>query len=63
LEAGLTLIPDACYLNGTPDSEILVAGRNGVIILAWRANTTLDKFEVIPTDGIECHSDKGIRLE
>ena len=63
LESGLILIPDACYLNGTPDSEILAAGKNGVILLAWRADTTLDKFEVIPTDGIECHSDKGIRLE
>lgn len=62
LEAGLVLIPDGCFLNGVPDSEIFVAGRNGVILLAWRANTTLDKFEVIPTDGIECHSDKGINL-
>ena len=62
LEAGLVLIPDGCFLNGVPDSEIFVAGRNGVIVLAWRANTALDKFEVIPTDGIECHSDKGINL-
>ncbi len=63
LEAGLTLIPDGCLLDGVPDSEILVAGRNGAIILAWRASTTLDKFEAIPTDGIQCNSDKGISLK
>ena len=63
LEAGLTLIPDGCSLNGTPDSEIFVAGRNGVIVNAWRANTTLGKFEVIPADGIHCDSDKAMPLE
>jgi len=63
LEAGLTLIPDACFLNGTPDSEILAAGRNGVIVLAWRADTTLDKFESIPVSGIQCNSDKMMPLE
>ena len=63
LEAGLTLLPDGCFLNGVPDSEIFVAGRNEVIILAWRANMTLDKFEVIPTDGIKCNSDKAVSLE
>jgi hypothetical protein len=63
LEAGLLLIPDGCFLNGQPDNEIFVAGKNGTTLLAWRANTTLDKFEVIPTDGVECHSDKGMRLE
>jgi hypothetical protein len=63
LESGLTLIPDGCSLNGEPDSEILVAGRDKVITLAWRANTTLNVFEVIPTNGIECHSDKGTILE
>jgi hypothetical protein len=63
LEAGLTLIPDGCLLNGTPDSEIIVAGRNGVTVLAWQANTALDKFEVIPTDGIRCNSDKAMPLE
>jgi hypothetical protein len=63
LEAGLNLIPDGCFLNGTPDSEILVAGRNGVIILAWRANTTLDKFESIPLSGIQCNSDKAMPLD
>jgi len=63
LEAGLTLIPDGCLLNGIPESEIFAAGRNGVIVLAWRANTSLDRFEVIPTNGIECHSDKGVGLE
>lgn len=63
LEAGLTLLPDGCSLNGAPDSEILVAGRNGVIILAWRANTTLDKFESIPLSGIQCNSDKAMPLD
>jgi len=63
LEAGLTLIPDGCFLNGTPDSEIVVAGRNGVIVNAWRANTALGKFEVIPADGIQCDSDKAMPLE
>jgi hypothetical protein len=63
LEAGLTLIPDGCLLNGIPESEIFAAGRNGVIVLAWRANTSLDKFEVIATDGIQCNSDKAMPLE
>jgi len=62
IEAGLVLIPDGCSLNGVPDSEIFVAGRNGVIVLAWRANTSLDKFEVLPTDGIKCNSDKGVNI-
>lgn len=63
VEAGLTLLPDGCLLNGVPDSEIFVVERNRAIVLAWRANTTLDRFEVIPTNGIECHSDKWISLE
>jgi hypothetical protein len=63
LEPGLTLLPDGCFLNGVPDSEIVVAGRNGVVILAWRVDMTLDKFEVIPTDGIQCNSDKAVSLE
>ena len=63
VEVGLTLIPDGCLLNGVPESEIFVAGRNGVMVLAWRANTSLDRFEIIATDGIECHSDKGVNLE
>ena len=62
LEAGLVLLPDGCFLNGTLDSEILVAGQDGTVRLAWRANTTLDRFEVIPTKGIECHSDKAMDL-
>jgi len=62
VESGLILPPDGCFLNGVADSEIFVAGRNGVTVLAWRANTTLNMFEVIPTDGIKCNSDKGIRL-
>lgn len=63
LEAGLTLLPDGCSLNGQPDSEIFVAGRDAVIVHAWRADTALDKFEVIPTDGIRCNSDKAMPLE
>lgn len=63
LEAGVTLIPDGCSLNGQPNSEIFAAGKNGVILSAWRANTTSNVFEVIPTNGLECHSDKGMPLE
>ena len=63
LESGLTLLPDGCSLNGTPDSEILVVAKNGVIVLAWRANTTLEKFEVIPANGITCDTDKAMPLE
>ncbi|HXD11609.1 MAG TPA: hypothetical protein VN653_16205 [Anaerolineales bacterium] len=62
LGAGLTLIPDGCLLNGVPDSEILVAARNGVVVLAWRANTTLDQFEVVAADGIRCNSDKAMNI-
>jgi hypothetical protein len=62
LGAGLILIPDGCLLNGVPDSEILAAARNGVVILAWRANTSLDRFEVIATDGIRCNSDKAMNI-
>lgn len=63
VETGLTLLPNGCSLNGPPDSEILVAGRNGVVVLAWRADTVLGKFEVIPTEGIQCNSDKAMLLE
>ena len=63
VEAGLTLIPDGCLLNGVPESEIFVAARNGVVVLAWRANTSLDRFEVMATDGIRCNSDKAMSLE
>ncbi len=62
LEAGLILIPDGCSLNGAPDSEIIVAGKNGTIQFAWRANTTSDRFEVIPSDGIQSETDKSIDL-
>jgi hypothetical protein len=62
LEPGLTLIPDGCQLNGVPDSEILAAGRNKVIVYAWRANTSLGKFEAIAVDGIRCSSDKAMEL-
>ncbi len=63
LEAGLFLLPDGCFLNGKIDNEIFAAGKDGKTLLAWRANTTLDRFEVIPTNGIECHSDKAVSLE
>ncbi len=63
VEAGLILIPDGCSLKGQLDNEIFVAVKNGTILLAWRANTSLDKFEVIPSDGIKCNSDKGVSLE
>lgn len=61
-QAGDVLLPDGCSLNGVPDNEILVAGRNGVMISAWRANTKSSVFEVIPINGIECRSDKGTPL-
>lgn len=63
LETGLFLLPDGCSLNGTIDHEIFAAGKDGKTILAWRANTTVDMFEVIPADGIECHSDKAMSLD
>jgi hypothetical protein len=62
LEAGLTLIPDGCRLNGVPDSEVFVARRNGVVVLAWRANTSLDRFEVMAAEGIQCDSDKAMNI-
>lgn len=63
LEAGLFLIPDGCLLNGAPDPEIFIAGKDETVLLAWRANTALDIFEAIPTNGIECRSDKGWSLQ
>lgn len=63
LESGVTLVPDGCLLNGEVDNEIVVVGKNEKILLAWRANTTLNVFDVIPTNGIECRSDKGMSLE
>lgn len=63
LEAGLVLIPDGCSLNGAPDPEIIIVGKDETVLLAWRANTALDIFEVIPTNGIECRSDKGWNLQ
>ena len=62
LEPGLTLLPDGCFLNGEPDSEIFAAGRNGVIVLAWRADTILGVFEVLSTTGIQCNSDKAVGI-
>ncbi|HAV77779.1 MAG TPA: hypothetical protein DCX53_10565 [Anaerolineae bacterium] len=63
LEAGLTLLPDGCSLADVPDSGIFVAGRNGVIRFAWRIDTSLDRFESIPIDGIKCNSDKPVALD
>ncbi|NJC94968.1 MAG: hypothetical protein C3F07_12385 [Anaerolineales bacterium] len=62
LETGLTLIPDGCFLNGVPDSGIIVAARNGVIRFAWRIDTVLDKFETMPANGVTCNSDKAVSL-
>jgi len=62
VETGVILSPDGCFLNGQPDNEIFVIGKNGIILSAWRANTTSNVFEVISTDGIECHSDKAVSL-
>ena len=62
LEAGLILIPDGCSINGVPDSKIIVAAKDGTVRLAWRVNTTLDRFEVIPTNSIACNSDKAMDL-
>ena len=63
VESGVVLIPDGCRLNGELDNEIIVVGKDEKSLLAWRANTALNVFEVIPTQGIECQSDKGMTLE
>jgi hypothetical protein len=63
LGAGLTLLPDGCLLNGTPDHEIITVVGNGMIVLAWRVNTALDRFETMATNGIQCNSDKAVRLD
>lgn len=62
LQPGFILIPDGCRLNDVPDNEILVIGRNEVIVKAWRADTSLGKFESIAVDGIKCSSDKAMPL-
>ncbi|MFT3891736.1 MAG: hypothetical protein QM730_08905 [Anaerolineales bacterium] len=62
LQPGLTLLPDGCRLNDVADSEIFVIGRNEAILKAWRANTSLGKFESIPVDGVKCSSDKAMPL-
>jgi len=63
LDSNALLIPDGCFLNGNPDSEILVAAKDGEILMAWRANTSLDKFEVISTSNIHCESDRTTSLD
>lgn len=62
VEPGLILSPDGCFLNGAPDSEIIVVSKDGTIQSAWRANTASGMFEVIPANGIECDSDKAMTL-
>ena len=62
LQPGFTLIPDGCRLNDVPDSKIFVIGRNEAIVKAWRADTSLGKFESIAVDGIKCSSDKAMPL-
>ena len=63
IENGAVLIPDGCSLNGRIDNEIFVVAKNETVLLAWRANTALDKFEVLATNGIRCNSDKGMHFE
>jgi len=63
IESGSVLIPDGCSLNGSIDNEIIVIAKNGVVRMAWRANTTSDRFEVLATKGITCDSDKGMQFE
>ena len=62
VEDGANLVPDGCMLNGTPDSEIFAVGKDGKILQAWRANTALNVFQVLASDGIECNSDKAVEL-
>jgi len=59
-EAGLILIPDGCLVNGVHDSEVFVVSKNGVIVMAWRANTTTGQFEIAPIQGVSCDSDKSM---
>lgn len=63
IENGAVLIPDGCSLNGRIDNEIFVVAKNETVLLAWRANTALDKFEVLAVNGITCNSDKGMLFE
>jgi len=63
IESGSVLIPDGCSLNGSIDNEIIVVAKNGIVLLAWRADTTSDRFEVLATKGITCDSDKAMQLE
>lgn len=65
----LEFITNACLLNGTLDSEIIVLAKideatlenryllNPNVILAWRANQLTGKIEQIETKGIECHAE------
>ena len=62
LQPGFTLIPDGCRLNDVADSKIFVIGRNEAIVKAWRADTSLGKFQSIAVDGIKCSSDKAMPL-
>jgi hypothetical protein len=62
LQPGFTLIPDGCRLNDVPDSKIFVIGKGDAIVKAWRADTSLGKFQSIAVDGIKCSSDKAMPL-
>ena len=60
---------DGCLLNGEYDGEILVIGlldqeafrtryiTNDKVRMAWRANREKQVFELISTEGIECHAE------
>jgi len=63
MDAGVLLIPDGCFLNGAPDSEVFVEAKDDVILKAWRANKALEKFEVISTSNIHCESDRTTGLD
>lgn len=63
IESDAVLIPDGCSLNGSVDNEIVVVAQNGVILFAWRANATSDRFEVLAPKDITCDSDKAMRFE
>jgi hypothetical protein len=65
VDGDVVLIPDGCLLNKKLDSEIFVIGNvtNETILFAWRANTKLGIFEIISANGIECLTDKSMRLK
>ena len=62
-------VSSGCLLNGEYDGEILVVAlldrdafykryvTNEKVRMAWRANRAKQAYEVISTEGIECHTD------